>query len=355
LAIVRAPLTGAEIPEIIRQAWQALGRTPHLERAVEISADVSTNHVYRVELDDGHHVVAKTSTYGSYVHFRQDHQLIDRWAQLLQDTRFAGFLAHVILKGDSVFTFRKDNAWLVFYEKADFYDFLPRILSDAEVDAFAVEMADFHRASTRAAKRMHSSWKSVGSDIAALYDAVGSQEWRAQRRLDESTGLMLREHCDALLDHADRLDFYRFPKIPVLVDWNIGNFSVGLERQGFKFFSRWDYDWFRIDSRMQDFYFCARVVRSEGDKTLFSYSTAPLFEPRFLRFLQTYHRRFPLTKNEVLFLKESYRFFLLNYVVRGGEHFFRPSYCERLQREAVEDFLPRLDAIDFTPLLAALE
>jgi hypothetical protein len=57
---------------------------------------------------------------------------------------------------------------------------------------------------------------------------------------------------------------------------------------------------------------------------------------------------------EVLFLKEAYRFFLLNYVVRSGEHFFRASYCSRLQRETVDLHLPRLDGISFEPLLEVL-
>src|SRR5690606_34928926 len=103
-----------------------------------------------------------------------------------------------------------------------------------------------------------------------------------------------------------------------------------------------------------DFYFCARVVRAEGDRTVFSYSTEPFFEPRFWRFLRAYHAEYPLTDNEVLFMKEAYRFFLLNYVMRGGEHFFRPSYCERLQREALREYLPVLDRVDFSPLLDCL-
>jgi len=46
--------------------------------------------------------------------------------------------------------------------------------------------------------------------------------------------------------------------------------------------------------------------------------------------------------------------FLLNYVVRSGEHFFREDICRRLQREAVEEYFPALDQVDFSPLLAAI-
>ncbi len=342
-------------PGIVTAAWQELGRHAEIVELTNISANVSTNQVYRVALSDGHELIAKTSTYGSYVHFRQDHKLIDRWSQLLQDTRFSTFLARMVLKGESVFTYGQDNVWIVFYEKAQFYDFLPRILDDAQIDALGREMAEFHEASTRASKHMDPSWKTIGSDVAGLYDALGSHEWREQRQLDSATGEQLRRHCDLVLENAERLGYHSFAKIPVLVDWNIGNFSVGFDQNGFKFYSRWDYDWFRIGSRMMDFYFCARVVRAEGDKTIFTYHTEPFFEPRFRRFLRAYHARFPLTESEVLFLKEAYRFFLLNYVVRSGEHFFRPTYCERLQREVVHTYLPALDAIDFSPLLDILD
>ncbi len=343
-----------EFPAILSAAWEELGRHARIVELTNISANVSTNQVYRVVLSDGHELIAKTSTYGSFVHFRQDHQLIDRWSQLLQDTRFSTFLARIVIKGDSVFTFGQDNVWTVFYEKAPFYDFLPRVLDEQQIDALGREMAEFHEASTRASSSMDPSWKTIGSDIGALYDALGSVEWLRARRLDAAMGKLLRRHCDRLLENSERLGYHRFPKIPILVDWNIGNFSVGFDQNGFKFYSRWDYDWFRVESRMLDFYFCSRVVRSEGDQTIFTYNTEPLFEGRFLRFLQAYHAQFPLQQNEVLFLKEAYRFFLLNYVVRSGEHFFRPSYCERLQQEVVHNYLPALEAIDFAPLLDTL-
>jgi hypothetical protein len=201
---------------------------------------------------------------------------------------------------------------------------------------------------------MNPSWKTLGSDTAAVYDALGSETWRAERgfpvELDES----MRAHCDRFLLNSEKLGYHELPKMPVLVDWNIGNFSVGLQEHGFRLFSRWDYDWFRIEPRALDFYFCARVVRSEGDQTLFTYSADPFFDERFFLFLRHYHAVSPLLAEEVLFLKEAYRFFLLNYVVRSGEHFFRASYCSRLQRETVDLHLPRLDGISFEPLLEVL-
>jgi len=345
----------SEYPNIVTQAWHEYGSDEELIELSDISATVSTNRVFRVTLSSGKELIAKTSTYGSYVHFRQDHQLIDRWNQLMQNTRFANFLAPIVGKGDSIYTYRQDNVWVVFYRKAPFYDFLPRVLTLGQVSALGREMAELHQASTQAASGMNPTWKSLGSDIASLYDLLGSMAWREQHGFSDEAGSMLRVQCEKLLTNSEALGYHQMAKLPVLVDWNIGNFSVGLEDDGFKFFTRWDYDWFRIGPRTLDFYFCARVARAEGDQTIFTYATDCLFDPRFKLFLKAYHEVYPLQREDVLFLKEAYRFFLLNYVVRSGEHFFRPSYCGRLQRETVELHLPQLDTIDFRPLWDELQ
>jgi hypothetical protein len=124
------------------------------------------------------------------------------------------------------------------------------------------------------------------------------------------------------------------------VDWNIGNFSV---RDNGTLFSRWDYDWFRMSSRVLDFYSFSRVCSDVGDRTDFSYTFSQLNEPRFLEFLKEYHKVFPLTRNEVYFMKEAYRFFILNYVVSNGRFFFNEGYALKLQYEAFDHHLPNLD------------
>jgi hypothetical protein len=165
----------------------------------------------------------------------------------------------------------------------------------------------------------------------------------------------VRRHCDLFFSNAERLGYHAFQKIPVLIDWNRGNFSVAYEEYSFSLFSRWDYDWFRIEPRTLDFYFFSRVVREDGDQTVFSYTATPLLEPRFRLFLRAYHQLFPLEPSELAFLKEAYRFFLLNYVVRTGEHFFVPDIHQRLAREAITRYLPELETLDFTPLLHSLD
>src|SRR5258706_14915780 len=131
----------SEIPKIIRTAWKAYGDRRELVDAIDISATVSTNLVYRVILEDRKEFIAKISNYGSYVHFRQDHQRIDRWIHLLSGSRYTGFLAPIFQKDGKAFTFRDGNLWTVFYEKSPFYDFLPRVLTDEHVQALGQEMA----------------------------------------------------------------------------------------------------------------------------------------------------------------------------------------------------------------------
>jgi hypothetical protein len=345
---------GIAFPELVSSGWAAYGDRRGITSIREVSANVSTNHVYLVQLEDMSEVVAKTSSYGSYVHFRQDHRIIQQWIRRLGGTRFRKFLAACLEKDGEVFTHRDGNFWVVFYEKAPFYDFLPKILDEPQILSLAREMAEFHLASSNAAPGLLPSWNSLGSDVASLYDALGNPAWRAVRNFSDELETTLREQCETFLTNAERLGYHSMRKVPILVDWNIGNFSVGLEQNGFRFFTRWDYDWFRVEPRTLDFYFCARVVRAEGDQDSFSYTLGPLLEDRFLKFLRAYHQRLPLSQEEVLFIKESYRVFLLNYVVRSGEHFFQEDICRRLQREAVEEYFPALDRTDFSPLLAAI-
>jgi len=39
-------------------------------------------------------------------------------------------------------------------------------------------------------------------------------------------------------------------------------------------------------------------------------------------FLKNYHEVYPLMEGEIRFLKEAYRFFILNYVIKNGRYFF---------------------------------
>jgi Ser/Thr protein kinase RdoA (MazF antagonist) len=343
-----------EIPDILHAAWEAYADWRKLTAIEEISANVSTNRVYRLVLSDRKELIAKVSSYGAFVHFRQDHQRINQWAELLRYSRYRNFLAKVVERDGSIFTFKQGHRWVAFYHKVDFYDFLPRVLSLQEVAALGRELALLHRASRWAGQQLAPTAKTVGSDIADLYDSLDDPEWRSTRSISPAEEALIARHCDEFLANSDALGFHHWQKLPILLDWNTGNFSVGYEGDGFKLFSRWDYDWFRIEPRVFDFYFASRVVRGSGDQTVFSYTTGPLLEERFTIFLQAYHGVLPLTEQEILYLKEAYRFFVLNYVVHSGEHFFRPSIWQRLAREAISEYLPSLASFDVRPLVDKL-
>lgn len=340
-------------PSILHAAWADYDPNDKISSLYETSARVSTNRVYRVTLHSGRHVFAKVSSYGSYVHFRQDHTRIAQWIEAMQNTPYAFFLADVRRRDGEVYSYEQDGVWVVFYDEAPRRGTLPRVLSDTQIDNLGREMALFHRTCAHVATGLAPTWQSLGSDVAALYDQM-QRTTATTSALSPEHRKLVRRHCDLFFSHAERLGYHKLPKLPVLIDWNRGNFSVAYDEHGFSLFSRWDYDWFRIEPRMMDFYFFSRVVREEGDQTVFAYTASPLLEPRFIRFLRAYHGVYPLSENELGFLKEAYRFFVLNYVLRTGEHFFMPDICQRLARDAVTRYLPELETLDLTPLLDIL-
>jgi hypothetical protein len=98
-----------------------------------------------------------------------------------------------------------------------------------------------------------------------------------------------------------------------------------------------------MSSRMLDFYFFSRVVSDAGDRTVFSYLIGPMMEDRFLIFLSEYHKINPLIADEIRFLREVYRCFILNYVIKNGDYFFSEQYAKKLKTEALDIYLPSID------------
>lgn len=336
----------------IAAAWSAFGDQRSIVRVEEVSANVSTNRVYRLHLDDGFTLVGKVSSYGSYFHFYEDHDRLSRCAALLDGTRFQGMLADVWRKDGRIFTWYDQRMWAVFYDDVPRRDTLPKVLSLDQAQNLAREIAEFHLACTDIAARIPSASKTIKSDAIHLLDLLESPF--APRNFElppESIGVLWR-HTHRFLERLIEFGYDEWPKIPVLIDWNLGNFSVDDDGEGgFTLFSRWDYDWFRIEPRMLDFYFLSRVSSRTGDRTNFTYGAHTLTEPTFVAFLRAYHDVFPLSREERLFLPEVYRFFILNYVVREGARFFRPDLCTQFRRDAVRSYLPGLERLDITPLL----
>ncbi len=325
---------------VIQQAWAAYDNTRNIIRITDISAKVSTNHVYRVTFSDNNFIIAKLSYYGTFDNFLEDHSIIDTLSNNLP-APFENFLARSLAKGKYLFVYHYKNdiidTWVVFYRPIAIKKKLPRRLSEEQIIKLARQVALFHKACYSIRNTLPSSSKTLETDIDSLQHNLETEEGQYEFRLHTDE---IQHHANLFLENTHRLHAQNWAKIPVFIDWNIGNFSV---TSSLKLFSRWDYDWFRMGSRMLDFYFLSRVCSDVGDRTIFTYNVGPLMEDRFLLFLKHYHEVYPLTANEILFLKEAYRFFILNYVLKDGRHFFHEIFATKLQKEALEVQLPTLD------------
>lgn len=337
---------------IVRYAWMAYDSTRTIKTISDISARVSTNHVYKIVFTDKSFVIAKLSYFGKYEHFVEDHSIINVMANNLPSP-FENFLARSLMKGTQLFVHRFTNdlidAWVVFYNPVKIKRLLPRRLEETHIVQLAREFAKFHQVCHRIRNTLPKSTKTLRHDLHHLQEILASDFGQFEHRMNEK---IIREQCDQFFENQERLSALEFDKIPVFVDWNIGNFSV--TGTG-KLYTRWDYDWFRMSSRMLDLYFLSRVVSNVGDRTVFTYNIGPMMEDRFILFLQEYHKIYPFTANEIRFLKEVYRFFILNYVIKDGRYFFHEIYATKLQKEAYESYFPSMDAIfDADKLLKAL-
>lgn len=337
---------------IIRHAWEDYDVSRAVVSITDISARVSTNHVFRVKLEDDM-VIAKLSYFGKYEHFVEDHTLINALANNLY-APYDRFLARSLMKGNHLYTYRHHgpmlDAWVVFYNPMGTQEMLPRRLNETHIRRLGQEAAKFHRACFKL-KNILPPWsKTIGIDIEHLREIVASPDGSFEHGNHTDS---IERQCDLLFENMDRLGASSLPAIPAFVDWNIGNFSVDGE---LNFYSRWDYDWFRMSSRVMDFYFFSRVCSSVGDRTMFSYFIDPMMEDRFMIFLKAYHEVYPLTRTEILFIKEAYRFFILNYVIKDGRYFFHEIYAPKLRYEAHAVYFPELDRkFDADKLLRTLD
>jgi Ser/Thr protein kinase RdoA (MazF antagonist) len=339
--------------DIVREAWEAYDNSREILRIEDISAKVSTNHVYRITLRDRNFIVAKLSYFGKFEHFVEDHTIINSLSNNLPEP-YENVLARSLMKGNELFVHRHQSeiidAWVVFYRPIKIRNKLPKRLNEDQIVKLGKEMARFHKACDTVKGTLPHSAKTMNVDIDDLLETLNSPEGRYEFHMHLD---LIHEHCEKFKKNYIDLDADSLSAIPVFVDWNIGNFSV---TSSYKLFSRWDYDWFRMSSRIMDFYFFSRVVSDIGDRTVFTYNIDVLTQDRFLLFLKSYHKHFPLTEQEILLIRETYRFFLLTYVVKYGRYFFHELFATKLQKEAFEDHFPSIDKkFDPKPLLNALD
>jgi Ser/Thr protein kinase RdoA (MazF antagonist) len=338
---------------IIRKAWEGYDASKEIKSIEDISAMVSTNRVFRVTFEDDDIVIAKLSYFGKYEYFKEDHRIIHSLSNNLLYP-FENLLAKSLLKNNRVYTFRykqdKIDAWVVFYNPTRIFERLPRRLDEHHIRKLGQQIGKFHKACAKAKNVLPKSSKTLRTDIYALMHQLETNEKQFGTAMQAD---FLKYHCDMFLKNRSKYNMNSFEIIPVFIDWNIGNFSV---YPNLELYSRWDYDWFRMSYRILDFYFLSRVVSDAGDRTVFSYVIDPMMEDRFIVFLEEYHKVNPLTANEIRFLKEIYRFFILNYVIKNGKYFFSAQYADKLQAEAFEIYLPSVDRdFDAEKIIQALK
>jgi len=327
--------------EIIKHAWYEFDDRHEIKGVYDVSAHVSTNQVYKISFYKREPVFAKLSDYGKFDDFREDHIIINNLANNLERP-YENFLAQSLVKKNELFIYRyhreRESAWVIFYNPIKTLHKLPKRLDEKQIRKLGRELARFHIACTNVSNQLPKQSKSVVTDIHKLQKSIEKDEIK----MCNTHKSLIQRHCDYFLTNADKVNYAtEFENIPVFVDWNIGNFSITADGT---LYSRWDYDWFRMSSRVMDFYFFSRVVSNIGDRTVFSYLVDTLMEERFIIFLKEYHRIYPLTEPEIQFIKEAYRFFILNYVVKDGPYFFRQTYSSKLIKEAYDTYFPALDA-----------
>ncbi len=325
---------------IIKEGWYNYNPKREISSIQDMSANVSTNKVFRVNFKDYTFVMVKLSSFGRFENFKEDHNIINVMANNLEYP-YDLFLSSSLMKNKELYLHRHEDAtvdmWMVFYRVVRIKNKLPKRLNDDQIKIIGRELALFHKACDEMTPVLPSFSKTIKLDV---YHLLRRLEKPTAKEKFQGYSELIKEHCNVFLENIEKYKYDSFNRIPVFVDWNIGNFSV---RDDISFFSRWDYDWFRMGSRVLDFYFFSRVCSDIGDRTDFSYTVTQLNEERFILFLKEYHKIFPLTRNEVFFIKEAYRFFILNYVISNGTFFFNDAYAKKLQTEAYEKYLPEID------------
>lgn len=337
--------------EIVRAAWDNYDAWGKIKRITDISVRVSTNYVYKVEFENRGFVIAKLSYFGKFEHFKEDHTIINSLSNNLPFP-YDNFLSRSLMLGTETYVYRHQNAgqdvWVVFYRPVKVRKKLPPRLTPGIIVKLGAEAACFHKACHAVRNTLPKSTKTFATDTQDLADYLDTDAGIAEHGANRAE---IKRQCDLLLRNTLLLNSEKLVRIPVFTDWNIGNFSV---TQSYRFFSRWDYDWFRTSSRMMDFYFFSRVVSNVGDRPEWTYNIEPMQEERFLLFLKSYHSVFPLTATEIHSLREVYRFFILNYVIKEGRYFFHDKYAAKFQAEAIDRYFPSIEAFDSERLVHKL-
>ena len=123
--------------------------------------------------------------------------------------------------------------WVVLYREVEVRDRLPAILTPTQVESFGDEIARFHRACSSVSRLIPPTSKTVTSDAVNLYEMTASRRAGEELGLDPSRLDMVHRHAHRFLMAVHECGYDYWPKMPVLIDWNLGNFSIERARREF--------------------------------------------------------------------------------------------------------------------------
>ena len=134
---------------------------------------VSTNRVYRLTLDDGTRVIVKSSNYGSFFLFAEDHDRLHRANRLLDGGPYGRFLADAYTRDGKPYIWYDGEMWAIFYEEIEAHERLPRILTDAQVARLAASWRGSTRRARRSRPQIPPASKTAKSDAVNLFEQTG--------------------------------------------------------------------------------------------------------------------------------------------------------------------------------------
>jgi len=332
---------------LIKEAWKDYDNSRKIENISDISIKVSTNHVYRIALYNGSKIIAKVSDYGYVSNFSEDHSIINALSINLMFP-FENFLAKSLTKKGKLYIYekkiKKSPVWVVFYNPIRVSKKPTKKQSNFKIIKLGKELANFHLACRNISNILPDKSKKFVEDINFLKKNISRNKYS---HYDKTQKNEIITQCDTFIKNTKNL-LKKTNLLPVFIDWNIGNFSID---KNYNFFSRWDYDWFRIGHRTLDFYFFSRVCSTQGDSTLFTYSPFTLMEKRFMLFLRSYHAIYPLNEHDFILIPEMYRFFILNYVIKDGYRFFNKNIAKKLILDSVNLYLPNINKVVISDIM----
>src|SRR6202012_3262355 len=157
-------LTEMNYQDIISKAWEGYDSSKSIQQIDDISAMVSTNHVFRITFHDDDIIIAKLSYFGKYEHFKEDHRIIHSLSNNLLYP-FENLLAKSLLKNNRVYVYRykqgKTDAWVVFYNPTRILERLPRRLDDEQIMKLGQQIGKFHKACSRVKNVLPKSSKTL--------------------------------------------------------------------------------------------------------------------------------------------------------------------------------------------------